>query len=220
MTPRRAVLSLAIIVSLVQSPTFADTSGPITPGFLPSNARVHGQGLTDLATAWVLWAFGSAAEVNPLLDGRCERSPVDPRIWFLPASLGGESESTCKVPPGTFLVITPGSLECSNLEPEPFYGADESELRVCADDGFDLLTYAEVTLDGTSVTNLDDYVLTTNLLTLPPNNLISPESGISIDKGYFLVIPPLSRGTHTLRLYDEFESFDFHAGITFTIVVG
>ncbi len=34
-----------------------------------------------------------------------------------------------------------------------------------------------------------------------------------------MVISPLSPGTHTLRAYDEFESLDFQAGITFTINV-
>ena len=34
-------------------------------------------------------------------------------------------------------------------------------------------------------------------------------------KGYFLVIPPLSRGTHVLRAYDEFQVMNFQAGITY-----
>jgi hypothetical protein len=181
---------------------------------------VNGHSLTELATAYGVWAFGTSAEVNPLIDSRCERSPIDPRTYFLPASLGGEQVSTCKVPPGTFLLVTPGFIECSTLEPEPFFGADETELRACVDDLFSFLNHAEVVLDGRPVTNPQDYVLTTRPATLPPNNLISTESGLSLSKGYFLVIAPLSRGTHTLRLYDEFQAFGFQAGITFTIVVG
>ena len=45
-------------------------------------------------------------------------------------------------------------------------------------------------------------------------------SGLSLSKGYFLVVPPLNRGTHTLRLYDEFPAIGFQAGLTITIVVG
>ncbi len=41
-----------------------------------------------------------------------------------------------------------------------------------------------------------------------------------MDKGYFLVLHPLSWGTHTLRAYDEFEAPGFEAGITYTIIVG
>ncbi len=40
-----------------------------------------------------------------------------------------------------------------------------------------------------------------------------------MDKSIFVVIKPLSRGTHTIRLYDEFASLDFTAGITFNVTV-
>ena len=220
MRTHQPALSLGLVVALFLGSVTAAARGPITPGFLPSNARVHGISLVDFASAYAAWAFGTSAEVNPIVAGRCERSPIDPKAWFLPVSLGGESTATCQVPPGTFLVVTPGFIECSSIEPAPFYGADETALIGCVDDWFVELNRADVILDGTAVTNLEDYALTTRTVTLPPNNLISPDSGLSLSKGYFLVIPPLSRGTHTLRLYDEFQAFGFQAGITITIVVG
>lgn len=125
-----------------------------------------------------------------------------------------------KCRPAVFLVLTPGGWECSNLEPEPFFGSTEEELRECVDDGFALLSYVEVTFKGRRVTNLDDYVVTSGLDTLPPNNLLSSQAGLTMDKGYFLMLHPLSRGTHTLRAYNEFAALDFQAGITYTIIVG
>lgn len=220
MRASRPTLLLAIAIALLLSPMRATAGKPMTPGFLPSDARVHGHSLVDLASAFTLWAFGTSAEVNPIVAGRCERSPINPHIWFLPVSLGGESVSTCQVPPGAFLVVTPGFIECSNIEPEPFFGADEIALTGCVDSWFDLLNRADVILDGRLVENLEDYALTTLPVTLPSNNLISTESGLSLSKGYFLLMSPLSRGTHTLRLYDEFETLGFQAGITITIVVG
>jgi hypothetical protein len=215
-----SALSLGLVVALLLGPVTVDARGPVTPGFLPANARVHGHSLVDIGSAYALWGFGTSAEVNPLVAGRCERSPIDPNVWFLPVSFGGESQATCQVPPGSFLVATPGFIECSNIEPEPFFGADENALVGCVDGWFEELNFAEVILDGRPVTNLGNYALTTRLVTLPPNNLISTASGQSLSKGYFLAIPPLSRGTHTLRLYDEFQSMGFQAGITITIVVG
>lgn len=97
--------------------------------------------------------------------------------------------------------------------------ADEADLRACVDETFELLTYVEVTFNGKTVTDLDAYIVTTPLTMLPANNLLSTDPALSMDKGYFMVIHPLSRGTHTLRAYDEFESFDFQAGITYTINV-
>ncbi len=220
MRAHRSALSLGLVMALSLGPVTGNANGQVTPGFLPANARAHGFSLVDVASEYTVWAFGTSAEVNPIIAGRCERSPISPKTWFLPVSLGGESTATCQVPPGTFLVVSPGFIECSTIEPEPFYGADETALRGCVDEWFEELNFAEVVLDGRPVTNLGDYALTTRTVTLPPNNLISPDSGLSLSKGYFLVIPPLARGTHTLRLYDEFQALGFQAGITITIVVG
>jgi hypothetical protein len=213
----RAILLLTVAFALVSAPTVY-AGKPATRGFLPPNARPLGHTLTELATAWNVWAFGTA-EDNPLLAVRCEQSPIDPRIWFLPVSLGGEWENTCNVPQGAFLLMNPGGTECSNVEPEPFFGADEADLLACVNETFELLTYVEVTFNGATVTDLDAYIVTTPLTNLPANNLLSADPALSRDKGYFMVIHPLSRGTHILRAYDEFESFDFQAGITYTIHV-
>ena len=196
----RAVLLATTIGALLAVPA-AQASGPAVRGILPADARAHGHTLAELGTAWSLWAWGTAAEDNPLLAVRCEQSSVDPRIWFLPVSLGGEWTNTCEVPPGSFLVMLPGGFECSNLEPEPWYGADLADLQDCTNDGFATLTYVEVTIDGRTVTNIDDYILTTDLLTLPENNLLSADSGLSLSKGFFLVIRPLSpRHAHAALL--------------------
>jgi hypothetical protein len=219
MTVHYSALSLGLIAVLLLPPATPETRGAISSGFLPANARVQGHLLLDVASAYTLWGFGTSAEVNPLIAARCERSPINPNIWFLPVSVGGDSQATCQVPPGAFLVVTPGFMECSSVEPEPFYGADENALLACLDDMFEP-NYFEVILDGTRVTNLNEYLLTTRAVTLPPNNLLSTESGLSMSKGYFLALPPLSRGTHTLRLYDEFPDIGFQAGLTITIVVG
>jgi hypothetical protein len=219
MRSRHSALSFGLVLALLE-PITVGANGPAAQGFLPANARVRGYSLVDLASTYTLWAFGTSAEVNPLIGGRCERSPINPNIWFLPVSPGGESVATCQLPPGAVLVVTPGFIECSNIEAPPFFGADANALQGCVDFWFLHLNYTDVILDGGPMANLVDYALTTRLVTLPPNNLISPDSGLSMSKGYFLAMPPLRRGTHTLRLYDEFQSIGFQAGLTITIIVG
>ena len=165
-----------------------------------------------------MWAFGSSVD-NPLLAVRCEQSPIDPKIWFLPVSLGGEWLNTCDVPQGSFLLMNPGGSECSNLEEEPYFGSDEADLLSCVNETFVDLTYLEVTINGKTVTNLDPWIVVTPVIDLPADNLLSDAPGLSRDKGYFLVLQPLSRGTHTMRAYDEFFDGGFQAGITYTINV-
>ena len=80
--------------------SFRRRNSPPREAFCPQT-RGLGYALTDLATAYVAWAFGTPPDVNPLLGVRCEQSPLDPRIWFLPASVGGELTNTCYVRQGT-----------------------------------------------------------------------------------------------------------------------
>jgi hypothetical protein len=54
---------------------------------------------------------------------------------------------------------------------------------------------------------------------LPGPNWLVDDPTSMMDKGMFFVIEPLHPGAHTLRLYDEFDAFDFTAGITFNITV-
>src|SRR4249919_2760055 len=75
------------------------------PGFVPPNARVHGFTLKQLSTAWNTWSFATPEADNPIVNGRCEQSPIDKKIWFLPVSLGGDYEVDCQVPAGAFLVV-------------------------------------------------------------------------------------------------------------------
>ena len=186
-------------------------------GFLPPRAEVHGHTLRQLATAWSIWAFGSPAAVNPLLANRCEQSSIDPKVWFLPVSLGGDYAVDCAVPYGSLLVVTPGGYECSTAEGN---GTTPAELRACTRAGFDLITRIELSLDGRPVPHLDRYVLTTRLVNLPGPNLLGSGATPSVMKGYFLVTKPMRPGSHTMRAYDEFASIGLTAGITYNITVG
>jgi len=210
---RSNTLLLASIACLLGGGVPAQAE-PAAPGFLPANAKPHGQSLVELATAYMAWGLSAPPDVNPLLNPRCEQSTIDPHIWFVPVSLGGELEVTCDVPQGSFLVILAGGVECSEAEGS---GSTEGELLDCVEAGFATITNVEVTLDGNAAT-LDDYVVTTLFDVLPPDNVFSADPTPTMTKGYFLVTTPLSRGTHMLRTFDEFSD-GFQAGATFTIIV-
>src|SRR5262249_45457391 len=161
-----------------------------------ANANPLGYSLTEIATAWTRWAFGTAAPNNPLLSVRCEQSTLNPRIWFLPPSIDTALTNTCEVPEGTFLALSPAGYECSEAEGN---GSTTSALLACVDAGFPLLTHIEVTLNGITTTNLSNYIITTPFDVLPPDNLFGPNPTPSITRGYFLIVEPLSRGVHVLH---------------------
>jgi len=194
---RHAALAAALLV-LVAAPA-ASAAGARASGFLPPKAAPLGYSLTELATAWSLWGWGGDPTTGPLAQVRCEQSDLDPRIWFLPVSLGGETLNTCDVPQGSFLVMFAGGGECSEAEPPPWHGSNEAELIQCVDAGFEFVSYAEVTVAGKTTTNLDGYVVTADMVNLPAGNVLSPDPTISMTKGIFLVVAPL-RDPYPARL--------------------
>ena len=149
------ILSLSLSLTIASPATLSagqssPSGGPAARGFLPATAKIHGYSLTELATAWLAWGFGTPEAVNPLVGLRCEPSPLDSRIWFLPASLGGEVTSTCYVPQGTFLVLLALAFECSEAEGN---GSTLAELTACNDENFEPNT-VEVALNGNATNTL------------------------------------------------------------------
>jgi hypothetical protein len=117
----------------------------------------------------------------------------------------GTTSLTCTVKPGTKLFITGESSECSTLEPAPFFGRDEAELRACAraaDAGFDVPT---ITVDGRPVPVSE---VETGLLTfdLPQDNILGvpppgEHHGLSVAHGWVALLHPLTPGTHQIVIH-------------------
>ena len=105
--------------------------------------------------------------------------------------------------------------ECSEAEGN---GSTLAELTACNDENFEPNT-VEVTLNGHTTNSLDDYIVTTSLVTLPAYNIFGADPTLSVMKGYFMVLTPMSPGTHILHASGEFPALPFQAGLTYTIVV-
>jgi hypothetical protein len=67
--------------------------------------------------------------------------------------------------------------------------------------------------------DLAAYVVIFDLDTLPAGNLFSADPTDTLNKGFFLVIAPLSRGTHTLNVAWSVPAFDVAAALTITLEV-
>ena len=65
--------------------------------------------------------FGSGGPLCVDLDG-----------VIAPFGAPGTASITCVVKPGTKIFVAAWSAECSTLEPPPFFGSNETELRACA----------------------------------------------------------------------------------------
>ena len=212
-----AALALVLAPTVIAAgPGWHGSAGP--RGILPASARVGGHSLSAYAGDFDVWFIANAGD-NPTLNARCERSSLNPRVWYLPVSLGGDVEVSCAIPRGSFLLLMTGSAECSNLEQDPWYGGDAAELRACVDRQAAAITDTSVTIDGRTTHDLGGHLVTSGVVQMPADNLLSPDAGISMIEGYFVLIAPLRPGHHTLNGWVAFGS-DFAGGVTYQLTVG
>jgi hypothetical protein len=223
---RRFATTAAAVLLLAALATSASASSPATRGVLPPQAHVHGQSLTDIGAAFMYWNWSTPVATNPLVTGKCEPWPADPRIWFLPQTLLDPHPTwTCDVPEGVFLVVSPYTVECSNVEDSPFYGADAAQQRACADAAYALTTSLSVIVDGRDATGLDWYAVATPYTRLPDENLFTdllglpPQETWTTGVGVFLVLAPLSPGSHVVSTDAFVEAWGWGAGMTYEITV-
>jgi hypothetical protein len=222
MRATRVPMIFGLLLTLVVAPTVVAAGpgahGKAAPrGILPATARVGGNSLGDYAGDFDVW-FLSNADDNPTLNPRCEPSSLNPRVWYLPVSIGGDVEVSCTIPRGSFLLLMTGSAECSNLEAAPWYGGDAAELRACVDRQATAMTDTYVTVDGRTTHALASHLVTSGVVDMPANNLLSADAGISMIKGYFVLIAPLRPGEHRLAGWVAFGT-DFAGGVTYDLTV-
>jgi hypothetical protein len=180
----------------------------------PPAAHVNGHSLLELAEAWADWAW-QPAETSPLLNPRCEDSGIS-HIWFAPVSIQASQEIDCTLPPGAKLLVTPGGYECSTAEGN---GETLAELTACADTLFASEICCELmTVDGIEVP-LDQYLLTTPGQLIAGPNLFGPDPTLSAEKGWFVLLRPMSVGEHEVFIYDEAPNFDLVFSTTMHITV-
>jgi hypothetical protein len=92
------------------------------------------------------------------------------------------------------------------VEPPPFFGRNEAELRACASNAVDMaegafdMTAMRLTVDSETVADLSAYRAATPrfALWLPEDNLLESDQRVadSVADGYQVMLSPLSEGEH------------------------
>jgi hypothetical protein len=176
-----------------------------------------------------------AAFATPVVDGD---HPVisggafggDDGVVFLAAVVGAPAQVEVTIPAGTPLFVPVINTECSVIEPDPFHGDTEEEMRECANGHIDNTSDLFAFIDGRAVKNLGNYRVESPLFEfgpLPEDNLLAffgvdaPAGATSdaVDAGFYLLIPPLSVGRHMVRVGGTFDEFDASIDTTFLITV-
>jgi hypothetical protein len=186
------------------------------PAVLPPTSRIEGLTYGEWLAKWWYYALTIPASQNPLSGATGSNCVVqrEGNVGLVLANSTLTEPISCEVPPGMMLFVEVLGAECSTLEAAPFYGANEQELQACAQ-GFVPQELA-ASIDGRDVKNLGKYVvispafkfaqLEDNLLEVPPGS-----TGQSVGSGAYLMIAPLSAGSHTVHLHGVYPDLEYTA---------
>lgn len=142
-------------------------------------------------------------------------------VWFLTGSITSPVTRSISIPDNVYLMTGAAATSCSDIEPPPYYGSNEEEMRACAE-GFQ---YPELQcwIDGEEIPDLQAYRATSPLIefVLPPVNLPEVAGGgpaKGVGSNVDIIIRPLPVGLHTIR-YKVRSDSGYSADITYRVTV-
>ena len=212
----RRLLVVVVAAFLLGTGLLVPAAGSAPPAhvFSPA-ARPYGASLGEWQARWFQWFMEIPAPTNPIFDETGELCSVGQAgpVWFTaPVAHPGTTTRSCTIPAGKSIFVLGIGNECSNIEPPPFFGATEAELRECAAAGFEFAfgdATISIAVDGVDVGDLDRYRTQTPLFsyTLPADNLFGLPAGttasMAISDGNAVIVKPLPPGQHRLETHIE-----------------
>ena len=202
--------------------------------------QFRGLSYGELSGAWWQWAYSFPADMNPVSDSTGELAGLGQSgpVWFLAGNFGGRTIRTATVPAGKalfFPIINSLWINIPELGDNPW--SDEqrefarSVIAPFIDNAFDL----SCTIDGVAVADLQSYRAATpdgaeyfvtvpenSLLAGPPLRLPAGSYGPTVDDGIYLMLAPLRRGEHTIRITSNSAGSalgDFALDVTYHLTV-
>jgi hypothetical protein len=180
---------------------------------LPPNASPFGRNYAEWSAAYWQWLFALPVDGHPGTDSP-DFDVTDGQsghVWFLTGPFG-TVERSVTIPAGTSLFIALINVDSSSLEEPPFYGATAADQLAIANEFADFITDLSFTVDGKAVDNIEDFRVTSPQFTFTaPTPWIfgaTGGTGTAVGVGYFVMLSPLSLGTHTIHYTAAFKFSD------------
>ena len=213
----------SVATALETSATTPDAAGI---GILPPDEGWGGLTRGDMAALWWQRLLSMPEVINPYFDStgeRCGYQQSGP-VFILPGNFaGGVVERTCVVAEGTAIFVYVAGATCSTIEPPPYFGRTEEELRACATATFDRETSDfQAGVDGQEVADLADYRITSPMftITIPEDAVFGMEPGVgqAVAAAYGFIIAPPPPGQYEITASQTVVGAE-PGGITTTIIV-
>ncbi len=193
----------------------------------PPDKAVYGMTYGDWAAAWWQYVFSVPSPDNPILDTtgeKCDEQQSTCPVFFLVGAFGGSVTRNCTVPAGKAIFFPILNFECDTLSP-PTRGGNEWELRTCVGKIADFIDVnsLKVTIDGKKLHRLQRFRVQSPVfhLTVPVDNFLGwdPASGLAVTDGYYVMLKPLSPGSHVVHFEGSIPSISFTLSITYNLTV-
>lgn len=182
-------------------------------GVLPLGSKPYGQTYGQWSAAYWQWLFALPVDGHPGTDSPDfdVTAGQSGHVWFLTGPFGTVQRNVT-IPAGTSLFISLVNVDASTLEEPPFYGATAADQLAIANGFADYITDLSFTVDGKPVANIGDFRVTSPQFTFtaPSPWLFGATggTGTATGVGYFVMLAPLSVGTHTIHYTGAFKFSD------------
>jgi len=225
------VFSTILGLLLAPAPRASADIGNPNPQVIPPHSHAFGKSYGEWSAEWWKWNFRLPATDHPAfsLDGANCDAGQSGKVWFLAGAFTTEVpenefatiiRESCSVPTGKAIFFPIINIECSTIEQAPFGGQTPEELTSCAK-GFvegpsAVVRDLSVTIDGKVLENLETYRFQSPLFKFgfadPNDNILGVDcsqqdcnNAQSVSDGYWIMLPPLSKGEHTIRFTGSFR---------------
>ena len=231
----RKILAIAIVLGLA----LLAVPSIMAQLVVPASSVAYGRTYSEWSAAWQQWALSIPVANHPLFDnGDCSVGQSGP-VWFLGGkfcALNNPNCGTthvvrsCSVPAGKALYIPVLNAEWSVLEMnDPKFQI--GDLRALAASNIDGATNLWFDIDGAKIPHLKkDFRVQSSafVFTIPDDNLFTavgegPYPGGSyfpgLDDGVYVMLAPLSGGSHKIHFHGTMPAFNFTLDITYNLNV-
>lgn len=189
------------------TPAVDSTANP-TPGthaaasstspLMAPDARVDGKSIGEWTGRWWRWAMSQP--IAPYLDpdGRICDEGQDGPVWFLAGTNGNfNPKRDCVVPLGKYLLVPVINMVYWEIDPKQPVNCADLQAGSAANN--DHLVSAVVLIDGKPVADVAKYRARSNGCFVIDHDENGAELHAAAD-GYWLMLEPLSPGSHTLSI--------------------
>jgi hypothetical protein len=169
-------------------------------------ATVAGKTIAEWSAAWWQWAAAQAPPGDPFTDTTGEFAGVNQSgpVFFLAGSPGGNNRRRFNVSTNSYILVPLLATEWSQLELG--FTMTAAEIRQAAQEQADQINSLHATLDGVTIPQATLFL---HRQTSPDFNFVAVnnnqvginevgDSGVAVADGYFLMLAPLTAGTHVL----------------------